>query len=339
MKTSIVILNWNGAKYLEMFLPSVIEHSTLPNVEIVVADNASTDNSIEILSQKFPTVKIIRLDKNYGFAEGYNRALNLIDAEYFVLLNSDVEVTNNWIQPIVEMMDADDRIAACQPKLCWYDNKPMFEYAGAAGGFIDKLGYPFCRGRIFSDVEVDAGQYDDATEIFWATGACMFVRAGCFKKAGGLDGDFFAHMEEIDLCWRLKGMGYKIMYNPHSVVYHVGGGTLPKTNPFKTYLNFRNNISLLFKNSFEGSLGLLLFKRMLLDGVAALRFVAAGEFGNFRAVFRAHIYLYANFKTMARKRNDNKKLFVTTHHKEIYNGSIVLDYFLRKKKSFGDFRF
>jgi len=339
LKVSVVILNWNGKHFLEKFLPSVVEYSSIPDVEIVIADNASTDDSLEFLNSEYPVLKTIILDKNYGFAEGYNKALAQLDSEYFVLLNSDVEVTAGWIQPIISMMDADKQIAACQPKLRWFDEKQYFEYAGAAGGFIDKFGYPFCRGRIFSTVEIDNGQYDTIEDIFWATGACLFVRADLYKQSGGLDGDFFAHMEEIDLCWRLKGLGYRIVYNPQSVVYHVGGGTLPKSNPFKTYLNFRNNITLLFKNSFKGNIGVLLFQRMILDGIAALRFIASGEFGNFWAVFKAHMYLYSNYRTLLLKRKHNKNIFIQNTHKEMYNRSIVFSYFLKKKQYFDSLTF
>ena len=339
MKVSIVILNWNGKHFLEKFLPSVVKHSTFPDVEIVVADNASTDDSLLFLKTNYPTLKTIILDKNYGFAEGYNRAFAQLDSTYFVLLNSDVEVTAGWIEPVIAMMDSDKQIAACQPKLRWYDNKQLFEYAGAAGGFIDRFGYPFCRGRIFSTTEIDTGQYDTVTDIFWASGACMFVRADYYNQSGGLDADFFAHMEEIDLCWRLKGMGYRIVYNPHSVVYHVGGGTLPKENSFKTYLNFRNNISLLYKNSFDGSILFILFQRMVLDGIAALRFLSVREFGNFWAIIKAHFYLYSNFRTIVQKRKRNKELFIKRNHAEMYNQSIVFAYFLKKKQTFDTLNF
>jgi len=339
LKVSVVILNWNGKNFLEKFLPSVIEYSSLPDVEIVIADNASIDDSLLFLSKTYPELKTIILDKNYGFAEGYNKALDQLDSEYFILLNSDVEVTTRWIEPLIEIMDSDNQIAACMPKLLSYENKQLFEYAGAGGGFIDKYGYPFCRGRIFSTIETDNGQYDDITDIFWATGACMFVRAEYYKQSGGLDVDFFAHMEEIDLCWRLKGMGYRIVYNPQSVVYHVGGGTLPKENSFKTYLNFRNNLSLLCKNSVKGGLVQLLLKRMIFDGIAALRFLLVFEYASFFAVFNAHMYLYKNFRTIIRKRRHNQSIFKKYQHKEIYNHSIVVSYFISKKRTFNSLRF
>lgn len=339
MKVSVVILNWNGKLFLEKFLPSVVQHSTLPDVEIVIADNASTDDSIQFLNINYPTLKTIILDRNYGFAEGYNKALAQLHSEYFVLLNSDVEVTPNWIQPLVKLMDSDKNIAACMPKLRMFDDKQYFEYAGAAGGFIDKYGYPFCRGRIFSTVEIDNGQYDKISDIFWATGACMLVRAEYYKLSGGLDADFFAHMEEIDLCWRFKGMGYRVVYNHQSTVYHVGGGTLPKENPFKTYLNFRNNLYLLCKNSFEGNIALLLLQRMLFDGIAAIKFLASFEFGCFFAILKAHIHFYMHFGPLMKKRKINKERFVQNQFKELYNRSIVFSYFLKKKLTFDILQF
>jgi len=339
LKVSVVILNWNGKSFLEKFLPSVVQHSTLPNVEIVIADNASTDDSIQFLNINYPTLKTIILDRNYGFAEGYNKALAQLQSEYFILLNSDVDVTSNWIQPLVQLMDSDKNIAACMPKLRMFDDKQRFEYAGAAGGFIDKYGYPFCRGRIFSTVEIDNGQYDKISDIFWATGACMFVRSEYYKLSGGLDGDFFAHMEEIDLCWRFKGMGYRVVYNPNSVVYHVGGGTLPKENPFKTYLNFRNNLYLLCKNSFQSNIVLLLLQRMFFDGIAAIKFLASFEFGCFFSVFKAHMHFYIHFSSLMKKRKMNKKQFIQNQFKEVYNRSIVFSYFLRKKTNFNQLEF
>lgn len=246
-KTAVVILNWNGRKFLKKFLPDVIKFSK-KDAEVIVADNASTDDSVAVLKADFPEIRIIENKSNGGFAKGYNQALKLIDAEYYILLNSDIEVTENWINPVIELMESDKNIAACQPKIRSYHEKEKFEYAGAAGGFIDKFGYPFCRGRIFQSLEEDKGQYDDTVEIFWATGAALFIRAELYHKLGGMDDDFFAHMEEIDLCWRLKNEGYKIMYCPKSTVYHVGGGTLPTSSSWKTYLNFRNNFFLIYKN-------------------------------------------------------------------------------------------
>ncbi len=246
-QAAVVILNWNGKKFLEEFLPSVIKYSS-DAADIIVADNASEDDSVDFLKKNFPQVKIILNEQNYGFAEGYNKALSKVEAKYYILLNSDIEVSKDWIEPVISCMEKDEKIGACQPKIRSLHEPEMFEYAGASGGFIDKLGYPFCRGRLFHTLEKDNGQYDDKKEVFWATGACLFVRSDLYNKLGGLDSDFFAHMEEIDYCWRLKNYGYKVYVCPESIVYHVGGGTLPKAPYCKTYLNFRNNLTLLYKN-------------------------------------------------------------------------------------------
>lgn len=286
-KTAIVILNWNGCKMLEKYLPSVMEYSA-GDAAIYVADNASSDNSLQMLAEHFPNVRIITLDRNYGFAEGYNKALESIDAEYYVLLNSDVEVTHHWLDPLIEFMDYHKDVAACQPKLLSEANRYAFEYAGACGGYVDRYGYPFCRGRIFNTVEDDNGQYDYNEEILWATGACLLIRAADFRRAGGFDSRFFAHCEEIDLCWRLRIMGRKIYCIPDSVVYHVGGGTLPKANPIKTYLNFRNNLTMLYKNLPDGDLHKVMTVRCLLDYVAALQMLVSGNgVADFKAVLRA----------------------------------------------------
>ena len=328
-KTAVVILNWNGKKFLEKFLPSVIEHSS--NVaDIVIADNASTDDSITFLKSTYPQLSIIQNAQNGGFAKGYNDALKQIDAEYYVLLNSDIEVTPHWIEPVIELMDSDQNIAACQPKLRSYYEKEKFEYAGGAGGFIDKYGYPFCRGRIFDTLETDKGQYNDTCEIFWATGACMFVKASIYHRLGGLDEDFFAHMEEIDLCWRMKNKGYKIMYCAGSTVYHVGGGTLPKSSPFKTYLNFRNNIALLYKNLPKGKLISVFALRFPLDGIAAVKFMLDGSFQDLWAVARAHFYFYKHHKTIKRKR----KMLVQQKVSCVYDQLLLIPYYLKKKKVF-----
>lgn len=326
---AVVILNWNGREFLRKFLPLVIAHSR-DVAEIIVADNASTDSSIEFIQDNFPEVRIITNRTNGGFARGYNEALAEVEADYYVLLNSDIEVTPKWIQPVIDLMESDKMIAACQPKLRSYHEREKFEYAGAAGGFIDKYGYPFCRGRIFQHIETDNGQYDDATEIFWATGACMFVRAELYKKFGGLDEDFFAHMEEIDFCWRLKNGGYRIMYCPDSVVFHVGGGTLPKKSAQKTYLNFRNNLSLLYKNLPSHLLLPVFAVRFPLDGIAALKFLLDGGFRDFHAVLRAHLYFYKNFLKLRSRR----RLLVHNMVHGIYNGNLVKDYYLHKKKLF-----
>ncbi len=336
-KVAIVILNWNGQKYLEQFLPPLIENSERDWVEIYVADNGSTDSSVNFLKENYLSVKLILFDENYGFTGGYNRALEQIDAEYFVILNSDVEVTPNWLEPIIQFMDKNEDVAACQPKIRSYAQKEYFEYAGAAGGFIDKYGYPFCRGRILGTLEEDKGQYDDIREIFWATGACMFVRSELFKNSGGFDEDFFAHMEEIDLCWRLKNSGYKIYYHPSSIVYHVGGGALPNDSPRKLALNYRNNLFLLLKNTNSSQMIWVLIKRMILDGVSAMMYVATFKFSSFTAVFKAHLSFYKQQYKMRKKRKDNLQQMHKI--KEIYPKSIVFSYFVKKRRNFSDLNF
>lgn len=286
MKCSVVILNWNGAGMLRQFLPSVVKHSSDKETEVVVADNGSTDDSLDAL-RAFPSVRVIRFDKNYGFAEGYNRALEQVDAEYTVLLNSDVEVTDGWLQPILDYMDAHEEVAAAQPKIRSYKQRDHFEYAGAAGGFVNALGYPYCVGRKWGKTEVDKGQYDQLRDIFWATGCAMFVRTRLYKEAGGLDAAFFAHMEEIDLCWRLHRMGYKVVCVPESVVYHVGGGALAYENPRKTFLNFRNNLLMLRKNLPKSKLWWVMSARWVLDYVAAMYYLLQGKPKNAKAVVDA----------------------------------------------------
>jgi len=333
MKVAVVILNWNGQKFLEKFLPSVMDCNA-DFSEVIVADNASTDDSVLFLKNNYPQIRIIQNRENGGFAKGYNDALNGVDAEYYVLLNSDVEVSPGWIDTVIQLMDSDTSIAACQPKIKAYDNKDTFEYAGAAGGFIDKYGYPFCRGRILDTIEADKGQYNDVREVFWATGACLFVRAELFQLVKGFDEDFFAHMEEIDLCWRLKNRGYKIMYCPDSTVFHVGGGTLHKTSPKKTYLNFRNNLILLCKNHPPHYFFFKLMWRMILDGVAGLKFLVAGEFAHFTAILKAHFNFYSTISATLAKRRVLKadiKKYTTT---AVYLHSIIADYYLRGKKTF-----
>ena len=292
MKVAVVILNWNGEAMLRRFLPTVVRYSC-DEAEIWVADNASDDASVQLLREHFPSVRLIQLDKNYGFAEGYNRALAQIEAEYYVLLNSDVEVTHHWLTPLVEYMDAYPDVAACQPKLLSEANRDYFEYAGASGGFIDRYGYPFCRGRIFNTVEEDNGQYDYIIDILWATGACMLIRSADYREAHGLDGRFFAHNEEIDLCWRLRQRGRRIVCIPESEVYHVGGGTLPKSNPMKTFLNFRNNLTMLYKNLPDGELKGVMRVRRVLDYVAALKMLVADRsWADFKAVVKARRAFY-----------------------------------------------
>jgi len=338
-RVAVVILNWNGKSLLKEFLPSVIRHTNLTDTKVFVADNGSTDDSIDYLKKDFPDTEIIALDKNYGFAEGYNRALAQIDAQYFVLLNSDIEVTEGWIEPIIELMDRDKSIAAFMPKIMSYNNRQEFEYAGAAGGFIDRFGFPFCRGRIFNVFEKDEGQYDTVSEIFWATGACMFIRADLFNCTGGLDKHFFAHMEEIDLCWRLKNMGYRIMYHPGVKVYHLGGGTLKKINPHKTYLNFRNNLFLLYKNLPPYYFYRTFIGRFILDWIAAVKFLAGLEFKNSLAVCRAHISFISMVHSFRPKRKTHLPEYIKYDHPEVYLKSIVVDFFLRGKKYFRDLEF
>ncbi len=328
-KTAVVILNWNGKNFLEKFLPSVLKHSHV-YANIIVADNASVDGSVEFLKTAFPEVEIIQNSVNGGFAKGYNDALAQVKAEFFILLNSDIEVTENWIHPVIDLMEGDPMIAACQPIIRSFHHPEKFEYAGAAGGFIDSFGYPFCRGRIFQHLEEDIGQYDNPVEVFWATGACMFVRADVFRKFGGFDEDFFAHMEEIDFCWRVKHEGYKVMVCPESKVFHVGGGTLPKQSSFKTYLNMRNNISLLYKNLPSDRLLPVFASRLILDGIAAFKFLVDGGFGDFWAVVRAHMSFYRRFPIQRKKRRSINHRKVSC----IYSGNIVVDHFLRGKKKF-----
>ncbi len=335
-KTAIVILNWNGKLLLEQFLPSVVRHTTLPDVEIVVADNASSDDSIPFLEKTFPRIKIIRLDKNYGFAGGYNKALAQVDADYFVLLNSDVEVTENWLQPLIALMDSDEKIAACQPKIRSYRRREYFEHAGASGGFIDRNYFPFCRGRIFNEEEKDSGQYNDRMEVFWATGAALMVRAETFKSVGGLDEDFFAHMEEIDLCWRLKNRGYKIFVEPASEVYHLGGATLNYMSPQKTMLNFRNNLYMIYKNIAPGKFSGMLITRLFYDTVAAFKFLFSLQFTHFFAVIKAHCQFWFTMHRFAPKRKENLKHNTTYDHPEVYNRSIVKDFYLRGKRRFSE---
>jgi len=301
IKIAVVVLNWNGKSWLEKFLLTLINHSK--EATVFVADNASTDESVSFVKDKFPTVKIIVNASNGGYAKGYNAVLKQIDAEYFVLINSDIEVTAGWLSPIIALMDNDKQIAACQPKMLDYYNNTKFEYAGASGGFIDNLGYPFCRGRIFNDLEEDKGQYNDEVEVFWATGACLFVRSSHFWEVSGLDEDFFAHQEEIDLCWRLKNKGFKVMVKPKSVVYHVGGGTLNAGSPFKTYLNFRNNLFMLFKNLPTSSLFTTIPMRLVLDGVAALTFLNKEKgLEHVLAIAKAHFSFYFAIPNLIAKR-------------------------------------
>ena len=302
IKIAIVVLNWNGKSWLEKFLPILLEYSQ-DKAKVFVADNASDDDSVDFVKEKYPNAEIIINTNNGGYAKGYNDALKNINAEYFVLINSDIEVTKDWLSPLVNLMDNNKNVVACHPKVLSYNNKQMFEYAGASGGFIDNLGYPFCRGRVFDKIEKDIGQYNDSIEIFWATGACFIVRSVSFWEVGGFDEDFFAHQEEIDLCWRFKNKGYIIMVEPKSVVYHVGGGTLSVTSPLKTYLNFRNNLSMLFKNLPLFYLFIVIPLRLFLDGIAAF-FLLRQEKGvrHFLAVIKAHFSFYFKIPKLIGKR-------------------------------------
>ena len=329
LKLAVVILNWNGVKFLQDFIPIVV--SNLPDfAELIIADNASSDESVQFLQENYSELRLIQNEQNGGFAKGYNDALKQIDSEYYVLLNSDIEVSPNWIEPIIEMMDKDKSIAVVQPKILSYFEKEKFEYAGAAGGYIDKYGYPFCRGRIFESLESDQNQYNDTVEIFWATGAAMFVRADVYHNLGGLDERFFAHQEEIDFCWRVKQQGYKVMYNGHSHIYHIGGGTLPKSSSRKTYLNIRNNLTMLYKNLPKNRLYSTIFFRLVLDGVAAMKFALGNGFPEIWAILRAHRDFYKLIPQLHRER---KKVSIK-EVKHIYQKLIIKEYFLKKKKEF-----
>ena len=334
LKTAIVILNWNTRQHLQTFLPFLVKYSSLPDVEIIVADNASDDDSVDFLKANYPNITLLLLDKNYGFAEGYNKALKEVKAECYVLLNSDIEVTENWLQPLIDLLESNPEIAVVMPKLLSYYQRNYFEYAGAAGGYIDKYGYPFCKGRIFETMEKDEGQYNGTSEIFWATGACLAIKSDIFHKAGGFDAYFFAHQEEIDLCWRLQHKGYKIYCNTQSVAYHLGGGTLPKSNPYKTYLNIRNNHVLLYKNLPKKKWLKIFLIRIPLDILAALKFLSGSQPSEFWAVFKAY-YSFCSYL-----RTSKRELMVTnTSFRLIYQGSIIYQYFFLKKNKFSDIKF
>jgi len=327
-KIAVVILNWNGTELLKQFLPSVIEFS--PEASIYVADNASTDDSIEVLKRDFPSIKIILNNNNYGFARGYNEALQFIEEPYYALVNSDIEVTENWLEPILSTFDSNNEIAIIQPKILAYNNKEYFEYAGAAGGYIDKFGFPFCRGRIFETLEKDTKQYNDSTEIFWATGACFFIKKEAFNKLEGFDTDFFAHQEEIDLCWRAFNLGYKTIYNSKSVVYHIGAATLKTDSPHKTFLNFRNSLWMLLKNLPKKKLFTVIFLRLFLDGIAGIRFLFQGKLRHTFAVLKAHFYFYKFLFYFLKKRKNKQK---ENYYKNI---SIVYQYYIKNKVYFSD---
>ena len=335
-KVAIVILNWNGAKMLHQYLPTVLNYSR-DEATVYVADNASTDDSLDLLHRDLPECKTIVLDKNWGFADGSNKALRKIDAEYYLLLNSDIEVTHHWLTPLIEFMDVHPEVAACQPKLLSIYNKDMFEYAGASGGYIDRYGYPFCRGRIFETVEEDNGQYDYATDILWATGAALMIRSKDYWNVGGLDGRFFAHNEEIDLCWRLRISGRRIYCLPESFVYHVGGGTLPKSNPMKTFLNFRNNLTMLYKCLPDEELHHVMRVRWFLDYLAAWEMlILKHNWGDFKAIFRAR----RAFKRWRKDFDADRERIQTTRTEERVPQrrpfSLLWQYYVKGRKRYSD---
>ena len=334
-KVAIVILNWNGAALMERFLPSVVRYSPEEMAEVVVADNGSTDDSLALLAEKFPSVRVVRFDRNYGFAEGYNRALQQIDTPYAVLLNSDVEVTPGWLEAPLRRLDASPEVAAVQPKLLAEQARDQFEYAGAAGGFMDKYGYPFCRGRIFQEIETDRGQYDAEADILWATGACLFVRTEVYRAVGGLDAKFFAHQEEIDMCWRMRARGHRIVCVPASVVYHVGGGTLNAESPRKTFLNFRNNLLMLYKNLPEKELHRVMRLRFWLDYLAALKFLLEGHPANARAVREARREFHRLVPEYRETRIVNQQLAVVKEIPELKSFSLLWQFYVRGKKHYG----
>ena len=332
MKTAIIILNWNGEKLLKQFLPSVIEF-TAKQAEIYIADNNSTDNSIDFITENFPSVKIIKNAINGGYAKGYNDALKHIDADIFCLINSDIEVTENWLNPILNEFENDENIGVLQPKILDFKNKTKFEYAGAAGGFLDFFGYPYCRGRIFNDIEKDKNQFNKISDIFWASGACFFIKSDLFRELNGFDEDYFAHQEEIDLCWRVQNAGFKIKYIPNSIVYHVGGATLSNLNPKKTFLNFRNSLLNILKNVPNRYLVFLILSRLILDGFAGIKFLLELKPKHTFAILKAHLSFYSLFFKFLRKRKNKKKKTDYYNHK-----SIVWQYFVLGRKKYHQLR-
>lgn len=337
-KVVTAILNWNGQKWLEKFLPSVC-NSTYPNHHVLVIDNASTDDSVSFLQKNYPEIQIVVNPTNSGFAGGYNQGLQNIEADYYAILNSDVEVDKHWLNPLVDRLENNKNIAAAQPKILAYKQKDHFEYAGAAGGYIDKYGFPFCRGRIFFTAEQDLDQYNTAQAVFWATGAALFIRASVFNQLKGFDADFFAHMEEIDLCWRIQNTAYQVWVEPKSVVYHVGGGTLGKENPHKTYLNFRNNLIMMAKNlPFWDSITRI-FIRLVLDGQAALKELLSGNPGFFIAIIKAHIHFYLFMPNIIKKRKLIKNKTPFSKLNGVFQKSIVWHYFAKRRKKFSDLNF
>lgn len=327
-KIAVVILNWNGQKLLEQFLPSVIQFS--PEATIYVADNASTDNSVEFVKTAFPSIKIIQNSGNFGYAKGYNEALVSVEEEIYALVNSDIKVTENWLKPILDLFENNNEVGIAQPKILDFKNKHFFEYAGAGGGFIDKYGFPFCRGRIFETLEEDKNQYNDVIDIFWATGACLFIRKDLFRELNGFDADFFAHQEEIDLCWRAHNKGYIAKYCGHSKVYHVGGATLKTGTPMKTFLNFRNSLWMMTKNLPKNKLFPILFIRLILDGVAGIKFLAEGKPKHLWAVLKSHFYFYSHLPKYLKKRS----LKQNENYYKI--NSIVYRYFVKRDRIYRD---
>lgn len=332
---AVVILNWNGKQLLTDFLPSVIK-TRYSNLQLIVGDNASTDGSVEYVKSNFPDIQIIENDRNYGFAEGYNRILKQVSADYYVLLNSDVEVPENWIEPVIKAMEADDQIAAAQPKIKWQKDKSQFEYAGAAGGFLDINAFPFCRGRIFDKIEADSGQYNEGMEIFWASGAAFFIKRKQWEETGGLDPDLFAHMEEIDLCWRLKNLGYKIIYCPDAEVYHLGGGTLAASNPYKVFLNFRNNLMIMQKNLPASEAAISILIRMNIDFIAWAQFLLKGETKFAFAINKAHYQFLANLRRTRSKRGARQLTY--SKHTGVYHSSVVWSFFIKGLRQFSQLK-
>lgn len=338
IKTAVVVLNWNGISWLQKFIKPVVRFSASRDTVVYLADNGSTDGSAQWVSENYSNVVVIRFEENHGFAGGYNLALKQINAKYFVLLNSDVEVTEGWLDPMIEHLDQNPDVASCQPRIRSFHNRDYFEYAGAAGGYIDKFGYTFCRGRIFENVEKDTGQYDDCTDIFWSSGACMMVRSEAWMQCGGFDYDFFAHMEEVDLCWRFHLAGFRVSSVPGSIVYHAGGGSLPYDSKLKIYLNFRNNLFLLYKNLPDNKLHKIIFIRKILDGVAALMFILKGRPGNVIPVWKAHIDYYKSAKSLKIKRQSVKNLIKDKTFSHLVNKSIVFRFYIKGEKTFSSLK-
>lgn len=338
METAIVILNWNGVEQLQKYLPKVVAESKVDDVRVIVADNGSTDQSLSYVEEEFPMIECIRLDHNYGFAGGYNRALKQVDADVYCLLNSDVRVSAGWLDEAVKLLSQNDDIVAVQPKILSDRDNARFEHAGAAGGFIDHYGYPFCRGRIMDVIENDDGQYNKLTDIFWASGACLFIKSKAFWNAGGFDTDFFAHMEEIDLCWRIKNQGKRVVYCPGSVVYHWGGATLDYENPQKLFLNFRNSLWTLYKNYTGLCLWFIMFRRIVIDTSAIAKYLVSFSLKNAMAVVKAHLAFYKSLPQTSKKRKALVKKVVTPKHSEMLQGSIVLAFFIGRRRTFSDLK-